>query len=390
MPHPPGGLYCNESDFDNWDFAQSIFAKKLNDLIDKKKIKNIYLSDYFYSETSYARWLCDASVGLVGHIYLYYQSSGSTYSHISREFADTLANCGAPISFREVGCDVFDTPDRCGSGVNILHAKVKLFEFFDGSFVVFSGSGNANKSFFANLEDWQIWNSDFSTGNGLRAFCLFEVLEEISGLRIVPVGFFTKVYKQCLSSRNLKLAGDTPGVRIAALPSDADWYRNEIIRAIENADRIYVSSQYLDDPEIVAAITAKVETVSMIMDDDWYWALKGLTSSNIVGVDDVAPFKSAFQAGDLNISFLLTNHHSEASLRNTNHLRYLIARSESGESFVFTGGAHLKQGSIELNVEIQYILSDPSSVSTYLEHFSRLEAKSLTADQMPVFDAPAN
>lgn len=389
LPYPPGGLYCNENDFDAWDFSKSNYAAKIDELIGGEQVQNIYLANYFYSDISFANWLCDISDAAV-NIYLYYQSSGSTYDHISKDFADSLGRCDGTVVFREIGCDIFEEQNRCGGGANILHAKVSLFEMSNGELVVFSGSGNANKSFYANLEDWQIWRTSHREGVGIRIRCLFDVLEEISGLRIVPIGFFERVNKQCLSSRNLELSERTPNIKIATLPSDSDWYRQEIIRAINSADRVLVTSQFLDDPEIVGAILEKIGSVTMVMDDDWYWALKGITSSEIIGQSDVANFETAFLNGDLNISFLLTNHHSEARLKNTNHLRYLVTQSAGGAPVVFTGGAHLKEGSINLNIEIQYVLSDPETVSGYLEHFSRLEARSLKADQMPIFDAPAN
>lgn len=386
---PPGGLYCDETDFPDWDFAESAFAELLDELFSERRITNVYMSDYFYTDVSFATWLCERLIGTEARVLTYYQSSANTYAHISRAFADTLSQCHERVEFRKIGCDVFKNPEVCAPGLNILHAKVKLFELDDGTFVSFSGSGNTNKSFYANLEDWQVINGEINSSQGIRFYCLFDALSETAGLTYTPVGFFDRLNKQCLSTRNVVSANSLGDIGIGILPSDSTWFRGRVVSSLEDASRIYIVAQFFDDPEFLLPITEKIRNVEMIMDDDWYWALEGAQASSIVSILDVEAFQKHYDEGTLDISFLLTNHHEESRMKNTNHLRYVITEKSDGELEVFTGGAHYKKGSLELNYEAQFVISDQEIAEQYLTHFHRLKLRAVGPSQMPAFDAPA-
>ncbi|WFU56832.1 phospholipase D-like domain-containing protein [Bradyrhizobium pachyrhizi] len=391
MTGPTGGYYCSSADFLNWHFETSDLGKTIDKMIGERKISRVALSDYYYSEKSFVDWLCSRSFTDEATIRVYYQHTTDERGHLAADFAQSMASCRKRVEFFAVGCDVFAENNKCNGGnVNILHSKVIEFELDNGVSVAVFGSGNLNKALYANIEDWVILASRDKAGFSFRYNCLFRTLDEVTGLRYAPIAFFSTTYRRCTSSWDGGELDAAPGVRFGILPADSDWFRSKLTKQIAQAAEIMISAQFLSDPAVVAALEASTSRIRVVLDDDFYWTLETKTPTGVVSLEDTTALEPLLRRPNVEVRYVMTNHHNLSGPGNTNHLRLIILRGQeaSGNS-VFTGSAHLRKGSLDQNIEMQLILDEPHLFERYVKFFEDLYERASTPARMPILDIPA-
>lgn len=380
-----GHYYCDSADFSDWDFSESPLARRLSSSLIGETVSEVSLVDYYLTEPSFARWICELDFTSDAIISIYYQHTTDSIGHMSREFAEGLAACSREVRFFDAGCDRFSDGNKCkGGNLNIIHATVFAISTVSGRHVALLGSGNINKSLYANLEDWIVIDSSDVMTVDYRYKCIFQALDRIVGLRYPPLQYFRTAYRECVSSWG---AGNAPGLlRFAVLPEDEDWLRQQLREAIEKASEIDIAVQFLTDPEIIEALKSSDATIRVVLDDDYYWGLIG-SSFGVVSKEEAVLIQGLLARDNVDYRFLITNHHGESGLTNTNHLRFI--RTRGHRSAVFTGSAHLRAGSLANNLEVQLIIEHTSTLEKYDAVFHSLFLAGLVRERMLAADVPA-
>ena len=398
LTEPVGGIYCEASRL----FASGsyVLTDALERALGPSTILNVDLAAYYFVDESFADWLCSLSWAKAGRMRIYHQKWESGVPHVSSAFHSRLRACDTPAQFIPLGCDIFDdrmttnstsstSSTLCKFGsVNLLHAKLGRFLTTSGERIIFTGSGNINKSLYANIDDWVILKRVKPVPLTNRVDCIFSTLNEFIGKTNVKVKEFRSIQQSCLEAANLTNVSTVP--HLILTPLDGAQYFSNVISAIKEADNVWIASQFLGgDKRIIDALSQKDQgNVKILLDDDNYWSLYTKRDYGYAKYQRTKRLSSLQGRADLEIRYLQTNHHSTGKDRNMLHTR-IIMTSKGADRRVYTGSAHWRQNSFVFNVEQQMIIERPELVEQYFTFFNDLWQRGLSAASMPLLDVKA-
>ena len=278
---PVGHLYCEASKLrtsNNYALTEAI-----DQALGTRTVVEVDIAAHYFVDESFADWLCSLSWADDGQIRIYHQHWESGVSHVSTEFYRQLRACGTPTQFLPLGCDIFDdsaaptsnnsSPSRlCKYGsVNLLHANIGRFLTTNGESIIFTGSGNINKSLYANIDDWLILERSKSEPLSAGVECIFATLKAFTGRINVPVAEFRSKQKSCLETASLTNVRTAP--QLILTPLGGTKYFSTVIADIADADSVWIASQFLGgDKRIIDALSQKTQgDVRILLDDDNAW-----------------------------------------------------------------------------------------------------------------------
>ena len=395
---PAGGLYCDASKIDVSDGYA--LTQTIDQTLGARIVRSIDLTAYYFRDKRFAEWICSLSSTDDAPINIFHQRWITGVSHVSDEFHDGLQECSARVRFHPIGCDIFDdaapsTPDESTSSehcklgfVSILHAKIGRFVTTSGETIIFAGSGNINKSLYANVDDWLVFDRDQSDPLAKQFRCMFSTLHEFSGKMNVRVKEFRLEHASCLDGAKETSVSTEP--QIILTPYGGTQYFSNVVSAIGEAEIVWIASQFLDDNRIIRALSQRSKgELKILLDDDNYWSMEKRRNVGYAEWDRVKRLWVLKGRPDTQIRYLQTNHHSSGKNMNMLHARIIIT-STGGHWRVYSGSAYWRQNSFVFNIEQQVIIEKPELVSRYKTFFERLWKDGLSATQMPFVDVPAN
>ena len=394
---PAGGLYCEASKVQTSDGYA--LTETLGRTLGARTVRRVDLTAYYFRDKKFADWLCSLSWTDDALINVYHQRWESGVPHVSNEFYGRLRECSTPVRFRPVGCDVFDdsvasvpdastSPALCKRGsVAILHAKIWRFITTNGETIILTGSGNVNKSLYANVDDWLVLERSESDPLAKRVECMFSTLNAFVGRMDVKVAEFRSRQESCLNAAKLTKVRTEP--QIILTPFGGTQYFSSVITDIKQADSVWVTSQFLGDKRVINALSGRTQgEVKILLDDDNYWSLFKKRDYGYAEWKRVKRLKALQERTDTQIRYLQTNHHSSGEDSNMLHTR-IIMTSTAGVRRVYTGSAHWRQNSFVFNMEQQLVIEKPELVAAYTGFLERLWERGLSDTEMPLVDVPA-
>ncbi|MBY2986681.1 phospholipase D-like domain-containing protein [Rhizobium leguminosarum] len=385
VPSPNGDLhkgpvrpfFCTRDDFPESDDLAVL--RRLDAAVADRQIKDIRVSAYYYSDVRVARFICSRRFTADAKVTVYRQAGRR--AHVSEPFMSELANCKVSVRFLDIGCDVFAADSVCRSGsVNVLHSKVMLIRGETNWAVTVLSSGNFNKSMFANIEDWVVAVTDVGSKHERQVACIFSTLEELGGVPAIPQGYASGLYSRCIGSWNA--GGADNGVELLMMPSGEKFYIDQMVGDIEKASEVIIVSQYLSHDRILNAISKTGASVRVLSDSAWHFVLQSGAPVGVFNVADTSALAVIQQKRTVDQAFLMTNYRGDGGLCNTVHARFVVIRSTSGTT-VYTGSAHLRTGSFQLNLEQQMRIQNPELAESYVKFAERLTLAARTSAQLP-------
>ena len=387
---PTGNLFCTGQDFGSPLRDRSSAVAALAVALEGKVIKELVLSSYLYAEPEFGAFVCSQKFDGNAEITVLAQRTGDMAGRVSHDVAVAFNSCAVTPRYIYFGCDVFDeenqisTGERCPRGrVNVLHLKSAQFKLTDQTAVVLLGSGNFNRSLYANVEDWTLYSGVVGDPFLVQAECAAKAIVSSSGM-----GASTQVIKDhmdsCLSSWPTKEAA-LSGYRLEFAPLQGDAFRTRLIDALSTGDAIDIAAQAFEDPQLVAAALGnKAATIRIIADDDWYWALRAKAPMHTANYEKLKWVEKLPKDA---VRYLLTNHSKAGGVGSTMHTR-IVSVTKSGVRTIFTGSAHFRQGSLTGNIEHLLTITEPSITSKYSAFLDDLWKRAVPWQDMPLVDPP--
>lgn len=386
---PKGGRFCTSADFSSPLSERSEVLRALKGATSGRTVSAVITSSYLYAEPGFAEWLCSLNYAADAGITLLAQRTSDGSGRVSQAFSDAMASCTVAPRFIYFGCDVFDAESlTAGSGacsrgrVNILHLKSAYLTFTDGTVAVLLGSGNFNRSLYANMEDWILYTGPMASSLSAAVICTARSVQTGSG-KNVDADSMAEEARRCIST--WPAMPPVNGFTLEFAPTQGAAFHQRLLAAIETADAIDVAAQALEDPDLVKALLDnKAATVRVIADDDWYWALRKRADYYTASYEKL---KWVQQLPKASVRFLQTNHANVGGVGNTLHTR-MIAVTKAGTRTVFTGSAHFRPGSLTRNVEHLLTVTDPSATQLYRDFLDALWNSGVSWEDMPLVDVP--
>lgn len=391
---PFGNVYCDGTRKYQTSTIKSELMTRLEKALAGKQINGIDIAAYYIDDADFAEWVCGLPFIEGAMIRIFYQTWFSGQPHVSNDFYGALKSCKASVVFIPVGCDLFDQGSaeatlgrKCMGKVSIMHAKIGRFVLEEGDTVVFTGSGNLNKSLYTNIDDWLIHELPVKDSQARRFECIFSSLLAHSTHDPLSSTESKKAFENCVES--ITSSADDQGLSMTLTPFAGIEYFNKIVENLEQAEEVMIASQFLDDRRVVAAIQKNsTGKFRIVLDDDNYWAQRNGTDTGYANGSRAQLLSALAPKANVEIRFSQTNHHGSAIERNMLHTRIVIVR-RSGIYTVHAGSAHLRQNSFIRNLEVQYEINAPSLTESYRAFFESLWARSLQYRDMPLLDVPA-
>ena len=331
---PTGALYCEASR------VPITNGYALTEILDENlggsTIRRVDLAAYYFRDSRFADWLCSRRWTNDAQIYIHHQQWKSGVPHVSTEFRDQLNRCPIPVHFIPIGCDIFDdtldsTPDpsepssTCQRGfVSILHAKIGRFVTTDGTTITYLGSGNINKSLYANIDDWVVLHRRHSDPFNEHINCIFSTLQTFAYRTDVKVKHFRSAHESCLEGQSLTNHTSVPAIILT--PYRGTQYFSRVIADIQEADSVWVMSQFLGDTRVINALSKRTKGgLKILLDDDNYWSLEKERDEGYAQWKRVQRLRSLQTKEGTQIRYLQTNHHSSGKDNNMLHTRIIRA-----------------------------------------------------------------
>ncbi|WP_436039196.1 phospholipase D-like domain-containing protein [Rhizobium sp. LjRoot98] len=392
-----GEVFCTAKDFKADAAESSRLISELKARLSGRTIQDLRLSAFYFSSPEVARWICVQHYTSDAKLTIFNQTSTGR-EHLSPEFTAAMESCPIIPRFLEVGCNVFGGDEAndaaandsetavCRRGrVNILHTKLVWMRLDNNQVVMAAGSGNFSRSLYANIEDWIVFQRPIGSSLERQLYCIFDTLYENAGVPELAVSYVASLYRGCVSSWGAS-AGEE-NIRFSMLPSDDDSYRDTIVKTITSASELTIVPQLLTEPAIINALNQTSAKVRIILDDDYYWALKKQERVGVISYQEALPLATLLAKPGVEVRYLQTNHKGDDAFTNTLHTRLIFAKSQE-KAVVITGSPHLKAGSFRLNFENVAVLSDVAMTNSYQSDLDQLWSRGIPEPDMPTQDIP--
>ena len=266
-----------------------------------------------------------------------------------------------------------------GEGVGYAHNKVFFINPNDGDIRLAISSGNMTSGIVLHHENWLFIQPARDSYFTEIHRCLMNGQIDHHETKTK----YQKFIKDCRSKITFKEETD---IKAFFVPGDGEQATKKIEEAIPEAATIRLAAHRFSYNKLIAALKKELESsspaqLSMIFDDDTYWAGKGTPT----GDNTASEYTNATS---------LTSRGAEARWMETNHSGHLLHHNKflifnmpqgsTKKSAVFTGAGNLTGTAFSSNFENFYYIENQAIIDAYNKQYDHLWGTlSTKTDNMP-------
>lgn len=355
--------YCSRADATRSGSRKTSPQQMLVDVINNQDTKEIFLAFLSFSDKRVLQALCDNAKNRDLKVVMILDSGTDKSS------ADTLLECAGNDS------DVTIHYRGNVSGIDLSHMKLVITNYTeDGIHDLIFASANLSSGTVLHHENWHFMTLS-SEGYFMQShLCAMKGMLDHSN----SGKEFRDFLKDC---RNQIAAEKEQDASVYFAPAEGRVAESTLIDLLASANHVQIAAHRFSNKKILEVLGTKLEhenfKASLVVDDDIYWAMKGLTIGANTKLE--ARHVEDLMGLGLEVQFVETNHYENL----LHHNKFMIIDAGE-ESHVFTGAGNFTGNAFTSNFENFYVFSDANVISAFKQQYDYMWSElSLQDEKMP-------
>jgi HKD family nuclease len=356
--------YCTRADAKASGERASSPQQRLVDIINSEDTREIFLAFLSFSDRRILTALCenikqrDLKVVMV-------LDSGT-----DKVAADKLLECQGETSVTEVHYR------GNVSGIDLSHMKMVITNpnLSDSVYTLVFASANLSSGTVLHHENWNFLTLSESSHFLQSHLCAMNGMlhHSLSG----------KSFREFMNSCRASIASEPEQDAIVYFaPADGKLAEKVLVDLIASSNHVKMAAHRFSNKKILEVLGTKLEhkgfTADLVVDDDIYWAMKGMTIG--ANTKQEAGLIEDLVGLGLDLKFVETNHYENL----LHHNKYMIFEGEDVAA-VFTGAGNFTDNAFTGNFENFYVFTMPEVVEAYVEQYSYVWGElALANEKMP-------